>query len=59
VLHCKNAQMEGLKLEEKKAFIQNWYEEHEDRIVPRLGSPADQNCLQFLNGIFFAPSFVN
>ena len=58
VLHCKNAQMEGLKLEERKVFVQKWYKEHKDQIVPRLGSPANQNCLQFLNGIFFAPSFV-
>ncbi len=54
VLRQKNAQMEGLKLEERKAFIRNWYKEHEDQIVPRLGSPADENQLQFLNGIFFA-----
>ena len=58
VLRRKNAQMERLKLEGRKAFVQNWYKEHKDRIVPQLGSPADQNCLQFLNGIFFAPSFV-
>ena len=58
VLHCKNAQMEGLKLEERKVFVQKWYKEHKDQIVPRLGSPANQNRLQFLNGIFFAPSFV-
>ncbi len=58
VLCQKNAQMEGLKLEEKKVFAQNWYKEHEDPIVPQLGSPADENWLQFLNGKFFAPSFV-
>ena len=58
VLRRKNAQMEGLKLEDRKAFVQNWYKEHEDMIVPRLGSSADENRLQFLNGIFFAPSFV-
>jgi hypothetical protein len=58
VLRQKNVQMEGLKLEERKAFVQNWYSEHEDQILPWLGSPADENQLQFLNGIFFAPSFV-
>jgi hypothetical protein len=58
VMRRKNARMEGLKLEERKVFVQKWYKEHEDQIVPRLGSPADQNRLQFLNGIFFAPSFV-
>ena len=58
VLRRKNARMEGLKLEERKVFVQKWYKEHEDQIVPWLGSPADQNRLQFLNGIFFAPSFV-
>ncbi len=55
---CKNSQMEGLKLEERKVFVQNWYKEQEDQIVPRLGSPANENRLQFLNGIFFAPLFV-
>ncbi len=39
----KNLQMEGLKLEERKVFVQNWYKEHKDQIVPRLGSPADEN----------------
>ncbi len=39
----KNSQMEGLKLEERKMFVQNWYKEHEDQIVPRLGSPANEN----------------
>jgi hypothetical protein len=43
---------------ERKAFVQNWYKEHEDRIVPRLGSPANENRLQILNWIFFAPLFV-
>jgi hypothetical protein len=55
---CKNAQTEGLKLDKRKMFVQNWYKEHEDQIIPWLGSPADENQLQFLNGIFFAPSFV-
>ena len=58
VLRCKNVQMEGLKLEERKAFNQKWYKGHKDQIVPRLGSPADQNQLQFLNGMFFAPLLV-
>jgi hypothetical protein len=58
MLRRKNLQMEGLKLEKRKAFVQNWYKEQEDQIVPQLGSPADQNRLQFLNGIFFAPLFV-
>jgi hypothetical protein len=30
MLHHKNSQMEELKLEERKAFVQNWYKEHED-----------------------------
>jgi hypothetical protein len=50
--------MEGLPPEERKAFVMKWYKEHEDQIFPRLGSPADQNHLQFVNGILFAPSFV-
>jgi hypothetical protein len=43
MLHRKNLQMELLKLEERKAFVQNWYNEHKDQIVPRLGSPANEN----------------
>ncbi len=58
LLRQKNAQMEGLKLEEREAFVQNWYKEHEDQIIPWLGSSANENQLQFLNGIFFAPSFM-
>jgi hypothetical protein len=50
--------MEVLHIGERKAFVQNWYKEHKNRIFPWLGSPADENRLQFLNGIFFAPSFV-
>jgi hypothetical protein len=58
MLRRKNAQMEVLHIGERKVFVQNWYKEHEDRILPWLGSPADENWLQSLNGIFFAPSFV-
>jgi len=50
--------MDGLKPEERKGFVQKWYQEHEDRILPRLGSLDDQDRQQFLNGIFFVPSFV-
>ena len=58
VLRQKNAKMEGLPPEERKVFIMKWYKKHKDRIIPRLVSLANQNHLQFLNGIFFAPSFV-
>ena len=57
VLRRKNAKIEGLPPEKRK-FVMKWYKEHKDQIFPQLGSPADQNRLQFLNGIFFAPSFV-
>jgi hypothetical protein len=50
VLRQKNAQMEGLKLEERKAFVQNWYKEHDDQIVPRLGSPANETRHSFSMG---------
>jgi hypothetical protein len=30
MLHRKNLQMKGLKLEERKAFVQNWYKEHKN-----------------------------
>jgi len=58
VLHRKNAKMDGLKPEERKGFVQKWSQEREDRILPRLESPDNQDCLQFINGIFFPPSFV-
>ena len=48
VLRWKNAQMKGIKPEERKAFVIKWYKEHEDQIIPRLGSQADQNHLQFM-----------
>ena len=50
--------MDELKPEERKGFVQNWYKEHNNQIIPRLGRQDDQNRLQFLNGIFFVPSFV-
>ncbi len=40
VLHRKNAKMEGLPPEERKAIIMKWYKEHEDRLFPWLGSPG-------------------
>ncbi len=58
MLHHKNLQMDGLKLEERKVFVQNWYKELDDQIIPQLGSPANENQLQFLNGNFFALLFV-
>jgi hypothetical protein len=54
VLRRKNAKMEGLPPEERKAFVMKWYKEQEDRIIPQLGSPTNQDFLQFLNRIFFA-----
>ena len=58
VLRRKNAKMEGLPPEERKAFVMKWYKEHKDQTISRLGSLANQNHLQFLNGIFSAPLFV-
>ena len=42
MLRRKNAQMEVLHTGERKAFVQIWYKEQEDRILPRLGSPANE-----------------
>ncbi len=58
MLRRKNAQMEVLHIWKRKAFVQIWYQEHKDRILPWLGSPLDENQIQFLNGTFFALSFV-
>ena len=43
MLRCKNAQMEVLHIGERNAFVQNLYKEHKDRILPWLGSPANEN----------------
>jgi len=54
----KDANIDGILLENRKAFVLQWRKKHDSIIMERLGTPADQDHLNFLNGIFFAPSFA-
>ena len=50
--------MDGILPADRKDFVLQWRKKHESTIYGRLGTPADQHRLKFLNGIFFAPSFA-
>jgi hypothetical protein len=54
----KDADMDGILPADRKDFVLQWRKKHESKIYERLGTPADQHRLKFLNGIFFAPSFA-
>jgi hypothetical protein len=54
----KDANMDGILPADRKDFVLQWRKKHESTIYERLGTPADQHRLKFLNGIFFAPSFA-
>ena len=54
----KDVNMDGILPAERKDFVLLWRKKHESTIYERLGTPADQHRLKFLNGIFFAPSFA-
>jgi hypothetical protein len=56
--HRKDANMDGILPADRKDFVLQWRKKHESKIYKRLGTPADQLCLMFLNGTFFAPSFA-
>jgi len=57
--HCrKDANTDGILPADRKDFVLQWRKKHESQIYERLGTPVDQLHLQFLNGIFFAPSFA-
>ena len=55
----KNANLEGLPKNQRKDFVVKLIEDHKVQIFGQLGSPKDELCLNFLNGIFFTPLFVN
>jgi hypothetical protein len=42
--------------DKQRAFAKKWIKEHEDLLVLQLGSR--NQCLQFVHGIFFTPSFA-
>jgi hypothetical protein len=54
----KDANIDGILPADRKAFVLQWRKKHDSKIMERLGTPADQFRLKFLNGIFFAPSFA-
>ena len=49
------ANNETLSAEECRNFVQTWKREHKDLLVSQLGSK--NQCLGFVHGMFFAPSF--
>jgi len=50
--------MDGILPSDRKDFVLQWRKKHDSKIYERLGTPADQLHLKFLNGIFFAPLFA-
>ncbi len=54
----KDANMDSILPANRKDFVLQWRKKHESKIYERLGTPADQHRLKFLNGIFFSPSFA-
>jgi len=54
----KDANIDGILPADRKAFVLQWRNKHNTQVYKRLGTPADELRLKFLNGIFFAPSFA-
>jgi hypothetical protein len=54
----KDANIAGIPPGLRKDFVLQWKMEHQSQLFARLGSPAGNLHLKFLNGIFFAPLFV-
>ena len=54
----KDKNIAGILPGQRKDFVLQWKTEHESQLFARLGTPADNLRLKFLNGILFAPSFV-
>ena len=54
----KELNIEGLQQQERRMFVDMWKADHQKEILRQLGSLKDELRLKFLNGIFFAPSFV-
>ncbi len=53
-LHLK-ANNETMSVEERRTFVLNWKKANKYLLVSQLGSKKE--CLQFVHGVFFAPSF--
>ena len=56
LLRLKEFDGSFLEPHERRQFVDKWKEEHEEVLVRQLGSKNDG--FQFLNGIFFVPSFA-
>jgi hypothetical protein len=56
VLWRKEAKFEGLAPTDRVRFVKKWKKDQAKKLLQQLGSKEDN--LQFLNGIFFEPSFV-
>ncbi len=56
--HRKDSNIAGIPRGQRKDFVLQWKTEHQSQLFAQLGTPADNLRLKFLNGIFFAPSFV-
>ena len=54
----KELNIEGLQQHERRMFVEMWKADRQKEILRRLGSPKDELRLKFLNGIFFAPSYI-
>jgi hypothetical protein len=54
----KDKNIAGILPGQRKDFVLQWKTEHKSQLFARLGTPADNLRLKFLNGIFFAPSLV-
>ena len=49
------AKNETMSMEERCSFVQNWIKTNKYLLVSQLGSK--KQCLRFVHGVFFAPSF--
>ncbi len=56
--HWKAANIDGILPADRKDFVLQWRKKHESKLYELLGTPSDELRLQFLDGIFFAPSFA-
>jgi hypothetical protein len=54
----KDVKIAGIPPGQRKDFVLQWKMKHQSQLFVQLGTPADNLCLKFLNGIFFAPLFV-
>ena len=50
------ATKQSMSVNDRKTFAADWLRSNEDLMVSQLGSKTE--CLQFVHGIFFAPSFA-